>query len=629
MDGRQDAASSEDCRRADRPLPPLQRYLTQLHARHRSTREGAVATYIPELANADPDGFGICIVTADGYVYAVGDSEHAFTIQSISKPIVYAAALADRGREAVLRRVGAEPSGEAFNSISLDPQSGAPLNPMINAGAIATTGLVAGATPAEQWKRIESVMSAFFGRNVTIDESVYRSESDTGYRNRAIAWMLKNFGIIEADPMPILENYFRQCSVSVTCRDLAFMAATLANNGVHPTTGRRAVPSEDVEAVLSIMATCGMYDYAGSWLYEVGLPAKSGVSGGVIAVMPGRFGIAVFSPPLDENGNSVRGLAVCRQISRDFKLHAFGVSVSPSLVLGRVYSGADAPSRRVRSTATAARLHAMAARIRCLSLQGDVAFDGSEYVVRKLMELSAEASEFILDMNRVSFVGDSAARLLHDARRTLARDGKALVFSRIRAKTGAMDALRRTLRDDDRGFLTFEDNDLATEWCENRLLAPGASDAHAVPSSRSLADFPLFAGLGDAALRKLRELVEVCAYRVGATIIEVGDARDDRVFFIVDGEVSVLLTLEDGTHQRIATLSGGMSFGEMVLLGQLARSASVYADRDVEAWVLRASMLDRLAREHPEIMITVLRNLSSDLAHKLRKANQLIGALAA
>src|SRR5438067_1369643 len=234
---------------------PLQRYLETLHRNHQSMRDGAVTAYIPELAKADPDWFGIGVVTVDGYTYAVGDSDRAFTIQSISKPVLYAAALADRGRDAVLRRVGVEPSGEAFNSISLDPQTGAPLNPMINAGAIATTGLVAGSSAPEQWSRILDVVSALCGRPVEIDHEVYRSESETGFRNRAIAWMLKNFGVIEGDPMSVLENYFRQCSILVTCRDLAFMAATLANGGVHPRSGKRAVPGEEVQSVLSIRAT--------------------------------------------------------------------------------------------------------------------------------------------------------------------------------------------------------------------------------------------------------------------------------------------------------------------------------------------------------------------------------------
>ena len=608
---------------------PLQHYLATLHEKYAACTTGDVATYIPELARADPAWFGICVVTADGYTYSVGDCDRPFTMQSISKPIVYAAALADCGRDRLGRRVGVEPSGEAFNAISLDPQSGAPLNPMINAGAIAITGLVAGTTPGMQWKRISDVMAAFVGHAVTIDEAVYHSESESGFRNRAIAWLLRNAGIIDGDPTPVLENYFRQCSIGVTCRDLACVAATLANNGVHPVTGKRAVSAEDVEAVLSIMATCGMYDYAGSWMYDVGLPAKSGVSGGIIAVMPGRFGIAVFSPPLDGNGNSVRGLAVCREMSRDFRLHAFGMSISPAVVLGRSYSAADAPSRRLRAPDVAGRLRRYAAQIRCYCLQGDVAFDGAEFVARQLVQAAPDTRAFILDMNRVSFLSDGAARLFHDLRRRLMREGGALVYSRIRRGSGIEDALRRTLSDGDAGFLSFENNDVATEWCENRLLESEYGAPVRAFVAESLADFALFNGLDAAALAKLQMLVDPVAYRAGETILSAGQAQDDRAFFIVEGEVSVVLPLADGTHQRIATLSAGMSFGEMVLLGQAARSASVYADSAVRAWTLRASALDAVATAQPEIMIDLLKNLSGDLAHKLRQANQLIGALAA
>jgi glutaminase len=221
---------------------PIQTYLEGLHSRLTKIQGGALASYIPELTKANPDWLGICLVTMDGVAYSVGDSEQLFTIQSISKPFIYATALADRGRDFVARRVGVEPSGDAFNSISLDPQTGAPLNPMINAGAIASTSLVEGDTPEAQWQRIESSMAAFMGREISVDESVYRSESETGFRNRAIAWMLKNFGITEGEPMASLENYFRQCSILVSCRDLAYMAATLANGGVHPLTGKRALP---------------------------------------------------------------------------------------------------------------------------------------------------------------------------------------------------------------------------------------------------------------------------------------------------------------------------------------------------------------------------------------------------
>jgi glutaminase len=605
---------------------PLQRYLAALHEKYRAMDDGTVTAYIPELAKSDPDWFGICVVTTDGYVYAVGDSEVPFTIQSVSKPAVYAAALADRGRAAVLRKVGVEPSGEAFNSISLDPQTGAPLNPMINAGAIATTGLVAGATAAQQWERIVEVISNFCGRAVTVDEAVYRSESESGFRNRAIAWMLKNFDVIDGDPMPVLENYFRQCSIQVTCRDLAFMAATLANSGVHPRTGKRTLPADEVQSVLSIMATCGMYDYAGSWLYEVGLPAKSGVSGGVIAVMPGRFGLAIFSPRLDENGNSVRGIAVCQQMSREFGLHVFGVSVSPSLVLSRVFTALDVPSRRLRPPPVAARLKQVASRIKCYCLQGEVAFDGAEFVVRSLMQATAESDSFILDMHRVSYLADSAAWLLHDVRQLLVAQEKAVVFSRIRGRAVVEAALRRTLPEGDNGYLSFEDNDLALEWCEERLLS---AEAEMSPPEGTVAGFPLFSGMSERALTLLRERLRSVDYPAGAIIISSGEEQDDRVFFLREGEVSVVLSLANGSHQRLATLSAGMSFGEMVMLGSRARSASVHADTSVRSWTLSARALDELAVDHPEIKIAILKNLSLDLAHKLRQANQLIGVLAA
>ncbi len=604
---------------------PLQQYLAALHRKYQSLRDGAIPTYIPELAKADPEWFGISVVTADGYAYAVGDCDTSFTLQSVSKPILYATALADRGRAHVLRKVGVEPSGEAFNSISLDPQTGAPLNPMINAGAIATTGLVAGDTAAAKWNRIAESMSAFVGRAVAIDEAVYRSESETGFRNRAIAWMLKNFGVIEGDPMEVLENYFRQCSIRVTCRDLAYVAATLGNGGVHPVTGRRAAPADEIPAVLSIMATCGMYDYAGSWLYEVGLPAKSGVSGGIIAVLPGRFGIAIYSPLLDDNFNSVRGIAVCKQLSKDFGLHAFGVSMSPSLVLGRIYTAREAPSRRIRTKPIAERLHAVATQIKCVSLQGEVAFDGAEYIARKLTALEADTDSFVLDMHRVSFLTEGAAQVLHDVRKRFVAHGKALVFSRIRRRAVVEQALRHALDERDQGFLSFEDNDIAIEWCEDRLLE---SHNVSLPRATTLASFPLFADIDARTLARLDAMMPSLELSAGATVIASGAGDDDRMFFIEEGEVSVVVELSDGSHQRVATLGNGMSFGELAVLGSRARSASVHADTPLKLRTLRASALDVLALKHPDVKITILKNLSLDLAQRLRQANLLIAALA-
>ena len=603
---------------------PLQNYLDSLHASLLPLTEGKVATYIPELARADPESFGICLVTTDGYVYAAGDADLPFTIQSISKPLVFAAALTAQGRAAVLERIGVEPTGDAFNSISLNPLTGAPLNPMINAGAIAATGLVAGGTAEAQWKTISVAMEAFAGHRLTLNEAVYRSESETGFRNRAIGWMLRNFGILEQDPTPVLENYFRQCSMQVTCRDLGIMAAALANNGVHPLTGKTVLAPEHVASVLSVMSTCGMYDYAGSWLYEIGMPAKSGVAGGILAVLPGRFGIGVFSPRLDEKGNSVRGIAACRRLSEDFGLHMFRGARTPGLVLRREYSGADATSRRMRSTEAAKLLAAHGGRIRLLALQGEVALAGAEYVGRQIARLCEQADSIILDMHRVSRIDASAARVLQDTRRQIGKRGLALVYSRIRARPELERPLKRALDPAEGGYLSFEDNDLAMEWCENRLLA-AITPAERVDEP---GQFPLFARLSEPDLERVRALLANRRYLRGETIIVSGEQTDNRIYLLRAGEVSVILPLSDGAHQRVATLSAGMSFGEMVLLGHARRTATVHADTDAECWVLDARAFDALAVEFPRLKIVVLENLSENLAWRLHQANHLIGSLA-
>jgi len=604
---------------------PFQLYLDELHARLANLNGGEVASYIPELTKANPEWFGICLVTMDGVAYSVGDSEQPFTIQSISKPFVYATALADRGKEFVASRVGVEPSGDAFNSISLDPQTGAPMNPMINAGAIATTGLVAGETPNAQWQRIESSLAAFIGHDISVDESVYRSESETGFRNRAIAWMLKNFGIIDGEPMAPLENYFRQCSILVTCRDLAYMAATLANGGVNPLTAKRALPSEHVERVLSVMATCGMYDYAGSWLYEVGMPAKSGVGGGIIAVLPGRFGIGIFSPRLDAKGNSERGIEVCKQLSRDFGLHIFNRTGTPSMALGRVYTGADAPSRRQPIGDMREYLQTHAHRIKYLSLHGYLAVDGAEYVIRRMREMAPDSHSFILDMNQVDGISESAARLLNQARIGFSQDEIAVVFSRMHHRQALMEPLRKAARNGDRGFLSFEDNDLAVEWCENRLFGNVDWSTHV---DWKLADFPLFKSVTEDLMSLVEAVTHPQSFKPGEQILVSGQAGDGRIFFIDSGHVSILVPIANGGHQRIASLGAGMNFGEMVLLGQTTRSASVFADTEVMCRILDASDFEALAQQAPELKIFVLENLAKDMANNLRRATQWIAALA-
>ena len=322
--------------------------LNELHLKYQDLGDGTVADYIPELARANPDWFGICVVTADGQVYDVGDFDKPFTLQSMSKPFVYGQALQDRGRDFVLSRVGVEPTGDAFNSIIKLDATNRPHNPCVNAGAIATTGLIHGADPTERLNRMLDMFSKYVGRDVHVDMSVFMSERTTGHRNRAIAHLMLNFDMIESNVDEALDLYFQQCSVLVTCRDLAVMGATLANGGVNPLTGQRAVSRNYLRDILTIMFSCGMYDYAGAWAYTVGLPAKSGVTGGIVAVLPGQLGIAVYSPRIDEHGNSVRGIQVCEDLSQNFNMHLFDSMLHESVFLRR-QSNKDAPPEDRRS----------------------------------------------------------------------------------------------------------------------------------------------------------------------------------------------------------------------------------------------------------------------------------------
>ncbi len=295
--------------------------LGQVLARHEDRDEGQVADYIPELATADPDLYGVALASVHGRVYTAGDCSAPFTIQSVSKPFVYALALEDLGLDAVSTHIDFEPSGEPFNAISLDEASGRPSNPLINAGAIVSTSLVRAGGPEERFGRIRERLSAFAGRELELDEAVYESESSTGDRNRALAHLAASSGVLAAPVTESVDTYFRQCSLIVTARDLAVMGATLANSGVNPVTGETVIHESTAMTVLSVMATCGMYDDSGEWMVRVGLPAKSGVGGGIVAVQPAEFGIGTFSARLDARGNSVRGIAALQDLSNTFGLH--------------------------------------------------------------------------------------------------------------------------------------------------------------------------------------------------------------------------------------------------------------------------------------------------------------------
>ncbi|MGD1919637.1 MAG: glutaminase A [Pleurocapsa sp.] len=300
----------------------LKEFIQHLYEEYRLLHFGSLADYIPELTKANPDWFAISVVTKEGEVFEVGDITENFTIQSISKVFVYGMALEDCDRMTLLEKIGVEPTGDPFNSvIRLDENSKRPDNPMVNAGAIATASLIKGSDPTDKLNRMLDMFRRYIGRDIYVNAPVFMSERATGHRNRALANLLLNFGIIDHNIEEILDLYFQQCSVVVNCHDLAVMAATLANRGVNPITQSKAIKPCYVRDILSVMYTCGMYNYAGEWAYKVGIPAKSGVSGGIIGVIPDRAGIAVYSPLIDNRGNSVRGIKVFEALAEKFQLH--------------------------------------------------------------------------------------------------------------------------------------------------------------------------------------------------------------------------------------------------------------------------------------------------------------------
>jgi glutaminase len=365
---------------------------------------GEVADYIPELARADPDRFGAALGTVRGHVYAVGHTELEFSIQSISKPFTYALALQDRGLDAVLEKIDVEPSGDAFNEISLEPSTGRPRNPMINAGAIAAHALVDGGSSEVRVARLLDFYSELAGRRLAVDEAVFESELGGAHRNLAIAHMLRTVGAIDDDPVDVVRGYVRQCSIDVTVTDLARMAATLANAGADPVEGERRLDPLVCRQVLSVMAACGMYDAAGDWFTTVGIPAKSGVSGGIIGVLPGQVGIAVFSPRLDRHGNSARGVQVFERLSRDMGLHLMESSQGSRSAVRQERAGeGERPS--------------------VYELQGDVRFAEAEWILHALAEEPPGPGRVVLDLSRVYEINAAGRRMVLEAARRLHLDG--------------------------------------------------------------------------------------------------------------------------------------------------------------------------------------------------------------
>ncbi|KAK3654043.1 hypothetical protein LTR56_003479 [Elasticomyces elasticus] len=409
---------------------PIPDYLQSVVENVRSNDGGAPASYIDVLAKADTSKLAVALAMVDGHIYSAGDDKIEFSIQSISKAFVYAIAIEDAGLPAVLKKIGMEPSGDAFNHLSLQKGTNRPFNPMINAGAIAAHSLVVApdATLEQRTERILDALSRLAGRQLQVDEKVFEAEMKDANRNMGIGYMLKAAGIISCDPAVAVRGYIRQCAITVNVKDLALMASVLCNGGVHPVSGEKLMPPESARQVLSVMATCGMYDGAGEWLATVGFSAKSGVAGAIMGALPGQVGIAAFSPKLDEHGNSVRGVDICRKLSADMGLHLMNSSqVALSTVqtsVATIVAGAD----------TSKVHHPNCDReVVVFSLRGAVRFAGSERLTRALEEeLSgphSDACAVVLSFRETYSLNAIARRVIHEDIKRLLEDGRNVVVT--------------------------------------------------------------------------------------------------------------------------------------------------------------------------------------------------------
>jgi glutaminase len=598
----------------------LHRFLRRWHQEFGSDSNGALANYIPELTKANPAHFGICIATVDGYVHEIGDSLAPFTLQSISKAFVFALALETLGAERVESTIGVEPSGDAFNSIRLDANN-RPFNAMVNAGAIACSGLMCEAEGAGAFDRVLHELGRFAGRTLDVDEAVFESERATGDRNRAIAYLLRTHGVLKAPVQDALDVYFRQCSIRITAHDLSVMGATLANNGVNPLTGQAVVSPYVVARALSVMASCGMYDYAGEWAYRVGIPAKSGVGGGIVAALPSQLGLGLYSPLLDTHGHSVRGVRTCEALSAHFDLHLLDRIADVRTSIGAAYDLGAVTSRRNRRPTEQAILDAHSTSCVTLELAGAIDFGSMEYVSRRLAEAREQARFAIVDFRRVSTISKAAIQLLEDTLEIMAAAAVEVTLcatGHVPHFTSVVDSWRERMPE----LRKAAPLDEAIESVEDRIIGlHGGYDR--LHEKTSLADQALLAGLSDAEITALAAAMNARSFQAGDRLISAND-KAHSILFIVSGMVSVRLP----SGVRLATLAPGMAVGEMALLED-QRSADVWADTRVECLELPLDAYARFRQANLQTSERIVRNLAALLAQRLIVANRKIDALAA
>jgi glutaminase len=589
---------------------PVGEYLRVLHADVAARTDGAVADYVPELARADPDPFGIALSTLDGTVYAVGDADRPFTIQSVSKPFAMALALQDRGVDGLLAAVGVEPTGDPFNAVTLEERTGRPLNPMVNAGAIVTSSLVAGDGPEARSERIRAGLSAFAGRPLEVDDRVLRSELATADRNRALAYLMRSMGALDGDVAEALAVYCGQCATLVTARDLAVMAATLADGGRNPVTGEQVVRPDVVTYVLSVMLTCGLYDFSGEWMFRTGMPAKSGVAGGIAAVLPGELGLGTFSPRLDRQGNSVRGVAACEAVSGRFGLHVMRPRDPSAPALHRRRHGRQVRSRRGRPARERAVLEAAPAVV-VYELQGALAFREAELVARRA---AAETSRWlVLDAARVHRVDPVAERLLAAAVHGLADRGVTVLRSGPWPPGATSEGN------------TFAGAADAVEHCEDVVLAEAGlpGPATEVP----LAANDLCRGMSAADVEALRGHGAALTFRAGDDL-----PGGDALLLVTRGVVDLApapgagpddtpeeapADKPDDAPDRLTSRAAGTAVGSAAS-GLAPTAVHLVARTDGSGVGFTPAALAALERDHPRAAAILYRNATADLAAEYR-----------
>lgn len=641
-------------------ISPLHRYLSEMLENLRPMTSGTVNPVTEVATSPDINKVGLTITTVNGHQYSSGDTDHKFAIQSIAKVFAYGLALDDLGPTEVGKKVDVEPSGDPFNEISLQQNTGRPANPMINAGAIATVGLIKGKGGTDRITRISRHMKlAAEGSpgDLDINRTVYHAENIGGHRNRALAWLLRSFEIIDSDPEPVVQDYFLECSTDITTENLSMMAATLANKGVNPVTGREVFSEETTRQVLAVMMTCGMYDAAGNWMIDIGLPAKSGVDGGIMVVVPGQLGIGVYSAPLDNHGNSVRGAAAIRRVTRDLGLHYADAAPLGGSTLRAHYSLADASLGVVRSTELSRITSQFGDRCQILEVSGDLGFAETETMARTIVEMEEDVSMVIIDFQGVDDYGRAAILMLASLTSSWRDNGKDIIFidwgeslveslleytsvrddlylpdPREKAKAASAGQIdlpwdAESIEAEITGeFRLFDNRSAALEWAELRLAQRYAREILQTDDSpREPETAPVFEFLNDRDVNELSGYMELRSYTADTVIRRVGQPFGG-LYFVRSGRVELAAEGQGDARYRHVYLSPGTTFGEFALSYTGRQLTTIRAVDDVEVLVLSAQKIASIEKTNPQLAIRLWTAIAREAYTVLEQSSREAGA---